>query len=413
MENKEFNIAIIGAGLAGLAAAVRAEESGHRTIVLESSDRAGGRVKTDYVEGFLLDHGFQVLLSGYTKAAEMLNFEALKLGYFGSGAEITDEKGSFKVGDPLRDAAMALPMIFSRVGGISDKLKMYRLTQDLKNKTENEVFNTTGTTIEFLKNYGFSDKIIHQFFKPFFGGIFLEHNLETPAAMFAFVFRTFSVGYAALPKNGMQDLSNQLKSKLRETSIRYNAQVVSLKQNGEITLANGSTIYAKKVILACDPSGLMPQLDQNLSYQKTTTIFFKGSDTLKRMKGLIGLDARAESTINNYARHDEVQPSTAPKGFSLWSVTARRYEEDETAVAKDLASLIGCSPRDFTHLKSYHIGKALPVIESPVFDLPPEQTQMTSNIYLAGDYLVNASIDGALRSGYRAAEAVTETLDLV
>ncbi|HKL02611.1 MAG TPA: NAD(P)/FAD-dependent oxidoreductase [Cryomorphaceae bacterium] len=413
MEKNAYNIAIIGAGLSGLAAAIRAEESGHKTIVIESSNKPGGRVKTDEIDGFLLDHGFQVLLSGYSKANEMFDIQALNLGYFGSGALITDDSGSFKVGDPLRDAGMLLPMIFSRVGSISDKFKMFKLTRELKSATESDVFSASGTTLDFLRRYGFSETIISRFFKPFFGGIFLERELQTPAAMFSFVFKTFSSGYAALPENGMQELSNQLAGRLKETSIRFNSRVESLNQDGVITLSDGTTINAKKIIVACDPRRLVPQIDQKLNYQHTTTVFFKGSDSLKEMKGLIGLDAKEKSTINNYARHDEVQPSVAPKGFSLWSVTTRRFREKEANVKRDLANLIGCAPDQLVHIKSYHIEKALPQIQSPVLDLPPEQTQLTSNIYLAGDYLVNASIDGALRSGCSAAEAVTETLDIV
>lgn len=105
-------------------------------------------------------------------------------------------------------------------------------------------------------------------------------------------------------------------------------------------------------------------------------------------------------------------PNSVPAGKSLWSVTLRDQADPED-VKKDLAHLLRVNPNRFKLLKEYRIPKALPVIESPRLGIPPEQTQITENIYLAGDYLTNSSIDGALRSGESAAEAVIETLELM
>lgn len=415
MENStNCDVAIIGAGLAGLMAAISCEKAGYSVIILEATDRAGGRIKTDSKDGFLLDHGFQVLLSSYEKANSVFDMAALELGHFSAGASITDDRGSYPIGDPLRDSSLLFPMAFSRVGSLGDKFKMYQLTERLKKQTNEQVFEDDRlTTLEYLKSLGFSDKIIEHFFTPFFGGIFLERKLETPAAMFRFVFRNFALGSACLPSNGMQELPNQLLGKLKQTEIRFHAPVEKVDQSGVVTLKNGDEISAKKVIVACHPELVLPQMKDEQPFRHTTTMYFGGNASMKKMNRTIGLDARKNSPVNNYCRHDEVQPNCAPKGKSLWSVTVR---EDVNAqapeVAESLSELIGCQRKELTYLHSYFIKKALPIVASPRYDLPAEQTQIGPHIYLAGDYLLNGSIEAALRSGIRAAEAVTETLDL-
>jgi phytoene dehydrogenase-like protein len=231
--------------------------------------------------------------------------------------------------------------------------------------------------------------------------------------MFRFVFRNFALGSACLPAKGMQELPNQLLNRLHQTQIRFNVPVSKVDQSAVVTLQNGEEIRAKKVIVACNPEAVLPQMKDDQPFHRTTTMYFSGSASLKKMNRTIGLDARKNSPINNYCRHDEVQPSCAPKGKSLWSVTVRdQVNGSAPEEAASLSELIGCQPKELSHLHSYFIKKALPIVASPRYDLPAEQTQIGPHIYLAGDYLLNGSIEAALRSGIRAAEAVTETLDL-
>lgn len=410
-----YDIAIIGAGLAGLSAALACEKEGYTVVLLESTGEVGGRVKTDEHEGFLLDHGFQVLLTAYEKANEVFDMAGLKLNAFASGAHITDSEGSFVIADPLRDGSKLLDMAFSRVGTLKDKIKMWSLTRKLQKMSSDEVFEGEQmTTLAYLRKVGFSDKMIRHFFQPFFGGVFLERKLDTPAGMFRYVFRYFSMGSASLPANGMRALPLQLAARLQHTDVRLKTPVAALTQEGVISLKSGDQLTAKKVIIACDPKRILPQMDQAVTYRHTVTMYFSGSATLKTMRHTIGLDARKKSPINNYCRLDEVQATYAPSGNSLWCVTLRDGDQSShLQVAESLSTLIRCAPGDLRHLKTYRISKALPVVAVPRNDIPAEQTQLGSHIYLAGDYMLNGSIDAALRSGARAAEAVTETLEKV
>ena len=407
-----YDLVIIGGGLAGLSAALHAENESRNTLLLESSERIGGRLASDKVEGFTLDRGFQVLLSGYPNASAIFKSDKLKLRAFSPGAFIALQNDETIIADPMREPSAILATLFSKVGSVSDKLKIWKLSGELKKMSHAECFNYDGSTMNFLRSYGFSDRVIERFFQPFFGGIFLERNLKTNAGMFRFVFKCFSEGNAVLPEKGIEALPVFLKSKLKHTEIRLSETVISLSQDGLIKLQNGESIQARKVIVACDPSKLIPNLDKEVAFLSTVTQYFAGPSKLKSLNKKIGLDIAPESPINNFARIDEVQPSYSPAGKSLWAITTRKSDDKPESVIKRLSQIIGCTPSELKHLKTYKIAKALPEVESPQYDVAVEQSQLTESIYLAGDYLLNGSIEGALLSGKNAAIAVRETLEL-
>ena len=221
MEREEYIIYIIGAGVSGLIAAKTLENNGYRPIILESTNEVGGRVKTDIYEGYQLDRGFQVLLEAYPKAQEFLDYKNLKLQSFLPGAIIYNKGKSHVIGDPLRNASLFWSTVMANVGSLSDKLKIFKLNNRLKKKSINKIFKSKAiTTIEYLEAQGFSHKVIDQFFKPFFSGIFLESELQTSSVMFEFVYKMFGEGLATLPKGGIGEIPKQLASSLNHTKIK-------------------------------------------------------------------------------------------------------------------------------------------------------------------------------------------------
>jgi len=203
MTKKEYNIHIIGAGISGLIAAQVLENYGYAPTVIEATDRVGGRVKTDRVNGYQLDHGFQVLLSAYPAAQKYLDYEALDLQPFLPGASIFKSSKQKIIGDPLRNLSLLFPTLYSGIGNFSDKFKILKLNHKLKKKTLEAIFSETEqSTLGYLEKLGFSNGIITDFFKPFFSGIFLESQLETSSRMFEFVYKMFGEGQATLPKAG-------------------------------------------------------------------------------------------------------------------------------------------------------------------------------------------------------------------
>lgn len=134
MKNSNYKIHIIGAGVSGLIAATVLEQNGFSPIIIEATDGVGGRVKTDIIEGYQLDHGFQVLLTAYPYAQKYLDLESLDLQKFVPGAAIYKNGKQILIGDPLRDVSLLFSTLFSGIGTFSDKLKILQLNHMLKKK---------------------------------------------------------------------------------------------------------------------------------------------------------------------------------------------------------------------------------------------------------------------------------------
>ena len=204
MEKLAYKIHIIGAGISGLIAAQILENHGYHPTIIEASATVGGRVKSDLVDGYTLDHGFQVLLTSYPATKKYLDYKALDLQKLLPGATIFKHGKAQTIGDPLRNISLLFPTLRSSIGTFSDKLKILKLNTLLKKKKITAIFKTEEkTTLQYLKDFGFSDEIIKDFFTPFFSGIFLETELETSSRMFEFVYKMFGDGLAVIPKEGM------------------------------------------------------------------------------------------------------------------------------------------------------------------------------------------------------------------
>lgn len=178
------------------------KDRGIDALILEASDAVGGRVRTDIVDGFKLDRGFQVFLTSYHEAQTLLNYDELYFQELPSGARIRNSVDFFVMPNPLKNILTAPQALFSPVGSLIDKLKILQLNADTRNASEPDS-KLDETTIEFLKTYGYSDAMLNNFFKPFMGGVFLEEELQTDSSFFKFIYTMFSKGGVVLPKNGM------------------------------------------------------------------------------------------------------------------------------------------------------------------------------------------------------------------
>jgi len=409
-------IVILGAGVAGLIAARHLEEAGHAPLIIEAGERAGGRVKTDEREGFLLDHGFQVLLSAYEEARRYLDYDALQLRRFQPGALVFAGEGSFRVVDPLRRPSQALSMLFSPVGNLRDKWLVWKLNRELNSMPREEAFREDGqSTLDYLRAYGFSEQIIDRFFRPFFGGIFLENELRTNAGMFRFVFKLFGEGYAVVPARGMEQIPRQLQSHLRKTTFRFNSPVERV-ENQTIYLRSGESLPFEKLIIATDPSPFLPALKgQSLQWEHTCNLYFE-TDEPPVDQALIALVADPKRRINNWCVLSQAAPGYAPEGKSLLSVTLKsvpeKEEENKLAheIAEELRELTARPALELRFLARYDIPRALPRLQAMAYNLPYTQFRLSERIFLAGDYLLNASLDAAMRSGRKAATALLQSM---
>ena len=386
-------------------------------MLIDSSDRVGGRLRTDVVDGFRLDHGFQVLLTEYPEVKRYLDLEALGVKAFRPGGHVHTRQQHFKFADPLREPAQIIRSALSPVGTLSDKLKLAELGLKLRGRTVEDCFKkkyTSESTIEYLWSLGFSEQIVERFFRPFFGGIFLEQELYTPAAMFRFIFKMFGQGQAVLPAEGIEAVAQQLAGKLNQTDIRLNTSVEAIQDNS-VVLDDGSTIEAPGgIIVACPPAAVLPQLaGEPLEWKSTTNLYYYSSRRLKENR-LINLVSDPTSLINTFTVLDEVAPTykLTGQGGSLISVTLREplgREENLGQAEQDLLRHSRLPNDSLKFLHRYEVRQALPKLSPVAFSYDPTHCRVVNRTFLAGDHQLNGSLDAAMRSGRLAVEGLLRT----
>ncbi|MDA0814507.1 MAG: NAD(P)/FAD-dependent oxidoreductase, partial [Verrucomicrobia bacterium] len=321
---KPRNVIIVGAGLAGLACANRLVQAGLQPSIIEATDSVGGRVSTDNVDGFLLDRGFQVYLTAYPSAGRLLNLDDLNLHRFRPGALVLKDAKLQRVMDVFRSPRHALGSAIAPIGSFRDKLLVAKLRlHAVLNSLDQIAAHPDTTTEDFLRQFGFSDNMIDDFFRSFYGGIFLERELQTSSRMFEFTFKMFTEGFATLPAAGMQAIPKQLAARLPAGTVELNTRVRSVEPKS-VKLENGTVLEADCVVVATDANAaatFLPGLfRQRKRWRSTATLYFS-ADRSPLNEALIALNGTGRGLVNNVCVPSDVAPAYAPRGKSLVSVS--------------------------------------------------------------------------------------------
>ena len=416
----DLRVVVVGAGLAGLACARRLHAAGVEVRLLEASDDVGGRVRTDAVDGFLLDRGFQVLLTAYPECRRQLDYAALDLRAFYPGARVRLGSRFHTVADPWRKPWAGLAGVLAPIGTLADKLRVARLRRRLlAAELEALSLRPERTTLEALRAEGFTGSMIERFFRPFLGGIFLERELETSSRMFEFVYKMFSCGATALPAAGMQAIPRQLARGLPAGAVRTGSRVEALAP-GQVRLESGDRVEGDAIVLACAPAGgpeLAPALPE-VSWCSTTCLYFAAPEPPFE-RPILALDGNGGGPVNNLCVPSQVAPTYAPTGRALISASVIGGTsgadvpdgELEPAVRRQLAGWFGSAVERWETLRVYRIRHALPRQAPPWLDPPRRPVRLADRLYVCGDHRDNASLHGAMVSGRRAAEALLADLD--
>lgn len=409
-------VLVVGGGLAGLAAAQTLAAEGIAPLVLEAAPEPGGRVATESVEGFLLDRGFQVLLDSYPELPRHVDVTALDLRRFAPGA-LVRRAGSFRrVADPWRDPLAGARSLVSGVFTPGDAWQMLRLRREAILALEGPSHGTDETTARALHDRRFSDRAIAGFFRPFFGGVFLDPQLTPPRHWFEFLFAMFATGHATLPAEGMRALPRQLAARLPAGSVRTGTRVRAIRE-GAVELASGETLRARAIIVATDARNaavLVPGA-RVTSWSGCTTLYYAAARS--PVEGpLLVLDGEERTgPVNHLCVPSEVAPGYAPAGQALVSATViGTHATDDGVLDRDaraqLARWFGePAVRGWRLLRAVRVPFSLPrAVPRP--DTLDSLTRIGPGLYACGDYLGTPSINGALRSGRRAAEALLADL---
>lgn len=418
-------VVIVGAGLAGLAAASRLSQAGRPVLLLEAQSSVGGRVQTDQVDGFRLDRGFQVLQTAYPHARQVWHYSRLQLCPMNRGALLWQgQPGRFAtLADPLRHPVAALAGLRRPVGLWSDYLALLQLRFQVTSATSNTALMASVTeqpTRRYLEQYGFSPGFVNQFFRPFYSGVFLEDALETSAKKFVFTFRQFALGPVAIPASGIGALAKQLAENLPSKTLRFGAPVAQVAAT-EVTLTNGERLEASAVVVATDPIAACTLLDtaRTVPMRESTTLYYAHTQPPPACVSgpWLLLNATAEGMVRHAHVATAVSRQLAPKDRVLLSVTltdaALSYPSDALfePIAQELLQWFGPWAKGLQPLRGYRITRGLPVATADYGELDEalKALQHSANqrkVYLAGDYCSTGSIDGALASGL----AVADTL---
>jgi len=407
-------VLVVGAGLAGLACARRLREAGTDCLVLEASDAVGGRVRTDAVEGFLLDRGFQVLLTAYPEARRVLDYGALDLKAFYPGALVHTGGRFHKLSDPWRHPFDAVGLLFSPLGSIADKARIAALRHHVHIGTWDDLAaRPETTTLEALRRAGLSRTVIDRFLRPFLGGVLAGRDLTASSRMFEFVFRAFAHGDMCLPARGIGAIPAQLRAGLATDAVRLGAAVARV-ESGSVVLAGGERLTARAVVVATEApeAARLAGLSAVPAGRGLTCLYF-AAERAPHPEPILILDGDGTGPANNVAVPSVVAPGYAPPGAALVSasvlgVPAQDDAALEAAVRGQLTRWFGAGVARWRHLRTYRIPFAQPEQAPPALTPWRRDVHIRPGLYVCGDHRDNASINGALESGRRAAEAVLE-----
>ncbi|EMA39277.1 amine oxidase [Halococcus hamelinensis 100A6] len=420
--NRFMNVIVVGGGLAGLVAARHLAAGGLDVELIERHDTAGGRVRSRIVDGYTLDRGFQVLFTAYPGVRRELDLASLDLRSFTPGATLARPGSTRPLADPRRDPRSLPATAAAPDATLGDKLRVVRLWRALADRRESEAFAGPDRSVaDYLDERGFSERFVESFFAPFYGGITLDRDLSTSAAVFEYTFRMLAAGDIAVPVNGMGAVTAQLADGARAAGaqLTLGTTVESVEPtDDDATVELGTeTREADAVVVATDPptardlTGVesIPTdargcVTQYLSYP---------SDQRLPTGGKLLLNAAGDEP-NHVAPLSNVAPEYAPSGRDLLSATflGTRDESDDALanrVRRALASWYPDRRFDLSPVATDRIEFAQFAQPPGFYRGLPAADAPEGPVFLAGDYTNWSSIHGAIGSGRTAARTVLDS----
>lgn len=415
----DADVIVIGAGLAGLQAARRLQECGLTVTVLEGSDAVGGRVRTDQVEGFLVDRGFQILNPAYPAVRDWIDVKALQLQQFGVGVLVRHDEHLTTLAHPLRHPQHLVETLRSAYVTPGEVLPLLRwLTPTLIREAASSRATNDTTLAASLDTAGVTGPLRRDVLDTFLSGVLADASGTTSANFVRLLLRAFAFGAPGLPKRGMQALPEQMAADLarkpqterRVTAVREANDGVEVETDAGV-LRSRMAIVAAGPVEAVDLTGMRAPAMNGL-----TTWWFSAEESPLDKKFLL-LDASDPAggpagPVVHAAVVSEVAHSYAPPGRHLVQATTllnpNGGNAGETEVRRDLERMYRASASGWHLIARHELPHTLPAQPPPLID---RRTQRVSDhVFVAGDHLDTASINGALSSGDRAARAVVGIL---
>lgn len=368
-------VAIIGAGLAGLSAAITLHDAGCEVEVFESSDRVGGRVATDLIDGYRLDRGFQLINARYPELLRLNILPELDFTYASRTIDISLGEDLVSLGDPRTSPLSAFN---PATGSIFTKLKFisYLASTSVSGRSVED---------ELLR----FDTLYHSVLKPFLSGVFLTSPANVDAVTGKEIVRSFISGKPGLPALGAGELAHALARRVER--IHLNSRIDSLNQ-----------VKADAVIVATDLTTAAQLLDiPNVPKLAASTTWYHEVPLEMTQSNRLLIDGQARGPVINSIAISNMVPTYAPLGKTLLSSTTIEFAS-ESEVRRHLATLWGTSTSDWSLIAKYEIPKSLPIFGVGAQGV--QSAKIAENLYVAGDYRTAPSQNGALLAGRLAAQ---------
>jgi phytoene dehydrogenase-like protein len=398
---------IVGAGLAGLAAAVHLTRAGLDVVVLEQSDAVGGRVRSDVVDGFVIDRGFQVIATAYPELDRLIDVNDLDLRPFTRGIGVYGGGRVHRLLDPRGDTSALRESLVAPIGSWADRARLLTYAaQLLSSQAQDLVDNEDRPAIEAFRAQGVSEVAINRLLRPFLRGVVLEDGLDTSRRFVDLALRTMLSGPVAIPARGMQQLPEVIARLLTPGTVVTDAPVSAVTNEG--VRVGDQLVRAPNVVIATDPR-TASTLDQAVIAppMRSVTTFFHAAADSPRGDALLLVDGERALMANTlvltdaapeYARDERALVATSVLGLHPGEGSI------EPLVRARLADLYDCSTSEWELIATRAIPDALPAMPAPHDFRRPVRS--APGRYVAGDHRDSSSIQGALVSGRRAAEAL-------
>ncbi|HAN99922.1 MAG TPA: hypothetical protein DCQ98_21950 [Planctomycetaceae bacterium] len=407
-------VVIVGAGLAGLSCARTLLARGIDVVVVERDARVGGRVRTDLIDGFRVDHGFQVLQTAYPEAIAQLDYRRLDLQRFEPGALIRTDSRTVRMVDPWRSPGSVLSTCFNGIGTLADRWRLARLRRRVTRVSVDELERQPDLpTAEYLSRVcGFSSDMIERFFRPWFAGVFLESSLGSSRRFFDFTFRMFATGDAALPADGMQAIAEQMAEPLGAERLRLSTDIAEIAP-GQLLTGAGERLDARAIVVAVDGFAahrLLPSFVAAPEFGSTCCLQYAAPEPPFAGAWLM-LDGTGRGPINHLCVPSNVARSYAPQGESLVSLSTvgpGRADEVRSRALDQARAWFGDQVDRWRLLAKQTIPRAVPLKRAG--SDAPGSPRLAEGLYCCGDHRRAPSIQGALASGRAAAESLLAEL---
>jgi phytoene dehydrogenase-like protein len=378
-----FDCIVVGAGLAGLSAVRELEKSGRSVILLEASDSVGGRVRSDYIDGFICDRGFQVINPQYPEVAKSGVLKGLDFKYI---------SGQIRLADCHRKVGYSLSTFSSQFGSVGEKLKLLRF-----------VANPKVSNLRSFGDYTNSFPMLYErVLKPFLTGVFLSDPKNIAGDVAQEILRSFVKSLPGIPAGGVGQFSQRLAASVKNLKLNERVEMIT---KGKVVTTAGQ-YNAKYIVVATDPT-TAAQLVTGSALPKmfeSTTAYFATSELPMDSKNLV---ISSNSKLVNSIVISQVSAKYAPAGQHLISATSLA-PLTESVFRKELASIWQMNTQQWQYVANYEIKQSLPA------HLPGQSKsrnlQLAEGVYVAGDHMATPSQQGAMKSGYLAARAINQLM---